>query len=61
LPGFIAAQESELIMAIPDNRVFSEDLWLVTHAELTASARVRAVADFLVEIAAEAGLLSSTR
>lgn len=56
LPGFIAEQESELIAAIPADRVFMEDLWLVTHAELTASARVRAVADFLVEIVAEAGL-----
>ncbi|MBM7345153.1 LysR substrate-binding domain-containing protein [Pantoea coffeiphila] len=61
LPGFIAAQESELRIAIPADRVFSEDLWLVTHTELTASARVRAVADFLVEIVAEAGLRSSTR
>ncbi|MEJ4047028.1 LysR family transcriptional regulator [Erwinia sp. SLM-02] len=57
LPCFIARQEPELSEVIPAERVFNEDLWLVTHAELTASARVRAVADFLVEIVAEAGLL----
>ncbi|MFG1175589.1 LysR family transcriptional regulator [Erwiniaceae bacterium CAU 1747] len=56
LPVFIAEQETDLVMVIPADRVFSEDLWLVTHAGLRASARVRAVADFLVEIVAEANL-----
>lgn len=56
LPCYIAAQNSEMVEVIPAEQVFAEDLWLVSHADLTASTRIRAVADFLVEIIAEARL-----
>lgn len=58
LPDFIAAQEPDLIEVMPAKKVFSEDLWLVTHADLSASARIRAVADFLAEIIGEDRLRS---
>lgn len=57
LPCFIAAQSSEMVEVIPAQQVFTEDLWLVSHADLTASTRIRAVADFLVEIIVEARLV----
>lgn len=56
LPCYIASQSSEMVEVIPTEKVFSEDLWLVSHADLTASARVRAVSEFLDEIIMEAGL-----
>lgn len=56
LPAFIAGQERELLPVIPAGEVFSEALWLVTQEGLMASARVRAVADFLIEIVADAQL-----
>jgi len=56
LPCFIAAQNSELVEVIPAQKVFSEELWLVSHADLIASSRIRVVADFLMEIIAEAHL-----
>lgn len=49
LPCFVAAPFAELVEVTPPGKVFSEDLWLVTHAELSASARIRAVSDFLVD------------
>ncbi|KFX04822.1 LysR family transcriptional regulator [Pectobacterium betavasculorum] len=56
LPCFIAAQNSDLVEVIHTQRVFSEDLWLVSHTDLIASSRIRVVADFLMEIIAEAHL-----
>ncbi len=56
LPCFIAAQNSELVEVIPPQDVFSEELWLVTHADLIASSRIRVVAEFLMQIIAEAHL-----
>jgi DNA-binding transcriptional LysR family regulator len=56
LPCYIASKNSEMVQVIATEKVHSEDLWLVTHANLVASARVRAVADFLVEIITEARL-----
>ncbi|KAA8994984.1 LysR family transcriptional regulator [Affinibrenneria salicis] len=56
LPCFIAAQNSDLVEIIHTQCVFSEDLWLVSHTDLAASSRIRAVADFLIEIIAEAHL-----
>ncbi|MFW3571443.1 hypothetical protein [Kosakonia cowanii] len=50
MPCFIAAQQPELIEVIPPDQVLSEDLWLVTHADLIASARIKAVAEFLMTI-----------
>ncbi|WP_411754315.1 LysR family transcriptional regulator [Serratia sp. (in: enterobacteria)] len=57
LPCFIASQNGEMVKVIPTEQVFAEDLWLVSHPDLTASTRIRAVADFLVEIIDEAQLV----
>lgn len=56
LPCFIAAQNSELVEVLETHRVFSEDLWLVSHTDLIASSRIKVVAEFLTEVIAEAGL-----
>lgn len=56
LPRYIASQNSDMVEVMPTEQVFSEDLWLVSHANLTASARIRAVAEFLEEIITDAGL-----
>lgn len=54
LPCYIASQHCEIVEVVPAEKVFAEDLWLVSHADLTASARIRAVAEFLVDIIVEA-------
>lgn len=56
LSCFIASQHHDLVKVIPTEKVFSEDIWLVSHPDLVASSRVRAVADFLVEIISETQL-----
>ncbi|MEM6159328.1 LysR family transcriptional regulator [Erwinia sp. P6884] len=56
LPCFIAAHYCEMVEVLPAKNVFSEDLWLVSHADLSASTRVRAVSEFLLEILSEGGL-----
>jgi DNA-binding transcriptional LysR family regulator len=48
IPDFLAVPE-DFVPVIPSDRLFSNDVWLVTHADLVASARVRAVADFLAD------------
>ncbi|WP_372023225.1 LysR family transcriptional regulator (plasmid) [Tistrella mobilis] len=48
IPDFLAAPE-DFVPVIPSDRLFSNDVWLVTHADLVASARVRAVGDFLAD------------
>jgi len=47
LPDFLAGDD--LVRVIPSEQLFTNDVWLVTHADLTASARVRAVSDFLAD------------
>jgi DNA-binding transcriptional LysR family regulator len=53
LPCFIAEAEPTLVRVCAEG-IGSRDLWLVAHPDLLRVARVRAVMDFLVEIAAEA-------
>ncbi|WP_186102385.1 LysR family transcriptional regulator [Burkholderia gladioli] len=48
IPDFLAVDEA-FVRVVPAERMFSNELWLVTHADLVASARVRAVADFLAD------------
>ncbi len=48
IPDFLTAKD-DFIRVVPSDQMFSAELWLVTHADLVASARVRAVADFLSE------------
>lgn len=48
IPDFLTVKD-DFVRVIPSDQMFSAEVWLVTHADLVASARVRAVADFLSE------------
>lgn len=48
IPDFLAVKD-DLVRVVPADQVFSNELWLVTHADFIASARVRAVSDFLAD------------
>lgn len=48
IPDFLAVND-DFVRVISPEQMFSAEVWLVTHADLVASARVRAVADFLCE------------
>jgi len=50
LPCLMAENDSELICLLPPEKVISVELWLVVHRDLTRTARVRAVIDFLATI-----------
>jgi DNA-binding transcriptional LysR family regulator len=50
LPCVAADHEPDLIQLLPPNRVVSAKLWLVVHRDLSQTARVRAVMDFLCDI-----------
>ena len=52
LPSFLVAHDADMIEVIPNNQVFSEDLWLTTHADLRSSVRIRAISEFLKELIA---------
>jgi DNA-binding transcriptional LysR family regulator len=54
LPDFLAT-DPDLVRVLAPDEVFSDGVWLVMHADLAASSRVRAVADFLAETVAQAG------
>jgi len=54
LPDFLATDPDFVRVLAPDE-VFSDGVWLVMHADLAASNRVRAVADFLAETVAQVG------
>lgn len=48
IPDFLTVKE-DFVRVIPSDQMFSAEVWLVTHADLAASARVRAVSEFLTE------------
>lgn len=48
IPDFLAVGD-DFVRVVPSDQVFSNELWLVTHADLVASARIRALSDFLAE------------
>ena len=48
IPDFLVT-EPDLVRVLAPGDVFSDGVWLVLHADLAASSRVRAVADFLAE------------
>ena len=48
IPDFLAAGE-DFVRVVPSEHLFSNEVWLVTHADLVASARIRAVGDFLAD------------
>ena len=51
LPCLAADRDPDLVRLLPPERVRSVPLWLVAHRDLLRTARVRAVMDFLAEIA----------
>jgi len=48
IPDFLAVGD-DLVPVVSSDQMFSNKVWLVTHADLVASARVRAVGDFLAD------------
>jgi DNA-binding transcriptional LysR family regulator len=48
IPDLLVA-DPDLVRVLAPGDVFSDGVWLVMHADLAASSRVRAVADFLAE------------
>jgi DNA-binding transcriptional LysR family regulator len=60
LPDFLAT-DPDFVRVLESSDVFSDGVWLVMHADLAASARVRAVADFLADAVAGAEALQSGR
>jgi DNA-binding transcriptional LysR family regulator len=61
LPCVAADREPELIRLLPSEQVASTKLWLVVHRDLAHTARVRAVIDFLADIAPSAIRTAETR
>ncbi len=51
LPCLAADSDTDLVRLLPPERVRSVPLWLVAHRDLARTARVRAVMDFLADIA----------
>lgn len=51
LPCLAADDDPDLLRLLPATRIRSVNLWLVAHRDLVRTARVRAVLDFLAEIA----------
>ncbi len=49
LPEFMAAGDNGLVRVLPDDIALTRTFWLILHADLRDTARVRAVADFIVE------------
>lgn len=53
IPDFLAVGE-DLVQVLQSSEVFASDVWLVVHSDISTSARVRAVGDFLVDVIAKA-------
>lgn len=49
LPEFMASRVDGLVRVLPDDIALTRTFWLILHADLRDTARVRAVADFIVE------------
>lgn len=50
LPCFMVKDDDQLVQTQMPKDVFTEELWLVAHADVRASARVRAISEFLQDI-----------
>jgi len=50
LPCIAADSDADLTRLLPPERVRSIPLWLVAHRDLSRTARIRAVMDFLADI-----------
>jgi hypothetical protein len=59
VPCAIADRDPDLVCLLPPERVLSIELWLVVHRELTRTARVRAVMDFLADAVGGSGQYES--
>ncbi|WP_116137973.1 LysR family transcriptional regulator [Trinickia diaoshuihuensis] len=53
IPDFLATDD-DLVRVVPPSEMFSNDVWLVVHSDISTSARVRAVSDFLADVIAKA-------
>ena len=51
LPSALADREPSLVCLLPTERVLAVELWVVLHRDLIRTARVRAVMDFLADLA----------
>ncbi len=60
IPDFLATRD-DFVAVVPSDQMFSAEVWLVTHADLVASARVKAVGDFLSEQVMQANPQLSAR
>jgi DNA-binding transcriptional LysR family regulator len=60
IPDFLVASD-DLVQVMPPSDVFSNDVWLVVHSDISMSARVRAVSDFLADVVGRATLDLSAR
>jgi len=49
IPDFLATDD-DFVRVVPPEELFSNEVWLVTHTDLVASARVRAVSEFLADV-----------
>ena len=58
IPDFLAVDE-DLVRVVPPSEMFSNDVWLVVHSDISKSARVKAVSDFLAEVVAQSSLTLS--
>jgi len=50
LPCFGADQDPALVCVVPPEEVQTFDLWLIVHADLATTPRIRAVLEFLVDL-----------
>lgn len=57
LPAFIARDEPGLVRVLPDAVSLTRTLWMIVHQDLAELARVKAVARFIKEEVAAAGLV----
>jgi DNA-binding transcriptional LysR family regulator len=55
LPSKLADHEPSLVCLMPTEKVLAVDLWVVVHRDLIRTARIRAVMDFLVDLAPKRG------
>jgi len=50
LATFLASDQQDLVAAMPRIPELDQDIWLSMHSGLRASARIRAVVDFVGEV-----------
>ena len=60
LPCFAADRDEDLVCLLPPERALSTEIWLVVHRDLSRTARVRAVMDFLVGLGPSLGRSGTT-